>query len=193
MDPVIAKMLIISNIAGLISAFSLFFRLLLEKKIKAWTRIIVFSIAVQGIFSGWAILMFAVQYSWISKDLVSTEAPVYACLVVIFSVWTVVLLLQLQEKNLRTDHYNYLLDLSPSYRQFILLMLSSMLFMLAMAETFCWVEGWGFDDSLYWVVSTLTTIGYGDLAPSTSLGKVLLIIFALPGIALFGATIWAVR
>lgn len=193
MDPIITKMLIISNIAGIISALSLFFRLLLEKKIKAWTRIIVISIVIQGIFSAWAILMFIVQYPWLSKDFISTEAPVYAFLVVVFSFWTVVLLLKLQERNLRTDHYNYLLDLSPSYRQFILLMLSSMLFMLAMAETFCWVEGWGFDDSLYWVVSTLTTIGYGDLAPSTSLGKVLLVFFAMPGIALFGATIWAVR
>ena len=179
--------------AGIVSALALFFRLLLEKKIKGFTRVIVLSVVVQGIASGWAVLMFVVQYPFISNDLVVTEAPVYAVLVVIFSVWTVVLLLKLQEVNLRTDHYNYVMDLSPSYRQFILLMISSMLYMLLMAQVFCYVEGWVFDDSLYWVVSTLTTIGYGDIAPNTSLGKVLLIFFALPGIALFGATIWAVR
>ena len=193
MDPIIKKLVIISTAAGIASTLLLFFRLLLEKKIKVLTRIIVILTVAQGIFSGWALLLFMVQYSWVSEDLVMTEAPIYTGLVIFFSFWTVALLLQIQERNLRLDHYNYLMDLSVSYRQLILLIISSMVFMIVMAETFCWIEGWSFYNSLYWVVSTLTTIGYGDIAPKTTIGKVLLMGFALPGIALFGATIWAVR
>ncbi len=38
-------------------------------------------------------------------------------------------------------------------------------------------------DSIYFVVITLTTIGYGDLVPITSLGKLFTIFFAFFGIA----------
>ena len=193
MDPIIKRMVLLSAWAGIVANASLFFRLMLEKKIKAWTRIIIFSSATQGIFSAWGLLIFIVQYSTSKKDLIITEAPIYAFLAAVLSFWTVALILKLQEQNCRNDHYNYLMDLSPSYRQLILLVISSMGYSLGMAQVYCWIEGWSFDDSLYWVISTLTTIGYGDVSPSTILGKVLLIFFSLPGITLFGSTIWAIR
>ena len=34
------------------------------------------------------------------------------------------------------------------------------------------VEHWSLLESLYWSVITLTTVGYGDLAPETALGQV---------------------
>lgn len=45
------------------------------------------------------------------------------------------------------------------------------------------VEGWSFLDSLYFVVITVTTIGYGDLFPQTSVGKIFTIFFAFFGVA----------
>ena len=47
-----------------------------------------------------------------------------------------------------------------------------------------WLEGWSYLDSLYFVVVTLTTIGYGDLAPSTPLAKWVTVFYGLNGVAI---------
>jgi len=49
------------------------------------------------------------------------------------------------------------------------------------------VEGWGWLDSLYFSVVTLTTVGYGDLSPHTDIGKIFTMAYLLVGIGiLFG-------
>lgn len=44
------------------------------------------------------------------------------------------------------------------------------------------IEKWSLLDSLYFSTTTLTTVGYGDLAPKTDLGKVFTIIYLFVGI-----------
>jgi voltage-gated potassium channel len=44
------------------------------------------------------------------------------------------------------------------------------------------VEGWTLFDALYFSVVTLTTVGYGDLAPQTGLGKAFTMIYLFVGI-----------
>jgi voltage-gated potassium channel len=46
------------------------------------------------------------------------------------------------------------------------------------------VEGWSPLDSLYFSVITLTTVGYGGLAPATAAGKVFTIVYLFAGIGL---------
>ncbi len=45
-------------------------------------------------------------------------------------------------------------------------------------------EGWGWLDSLYFCVVTLATIGYGDLVPTTEMGKAFTIVYALLGLGI---------
>ncbi len=47
------------------------------------------------------------------------------------------------------------------------------------------VEGWSLLDSFYFTVVTLATVGYGDLAPTTSAGKIFTIIFIFLGLSFF--------
>ena len=52
------------------------------------------------------------------------------------------------------------------------------------AALYHWLEGWGWLDSIYFVVITLTTIGYGDFHPTTPITKVITIFYGLNGIML---------
>jgi voltage-gated potassium channel len=52
-----------------------------------------------------------------------------------------------------------------------------------------YLEDWGWVDSLYFTVVTLTTVGYGDLAPSTSGSKLFTVFYIVTGISLLGASL----
>ena len=51
------------------------------------------------------------------------------------------------------------------------------------------VEGWGWLDSLYFSVTTLTTVGFGDFAPKTDAGKAFTIVYILVGLGILAGFI----
>ncbi len=51
--------------------------------------------------------------------------------------------------------------------------------------TFQHLEQWTLVDSFYFTATTLMTIGYGDLVPSTDASKLVTVAFALSGVAVF--------
>jgi voltage-gated potassium channel Kch len=64
------------------------------------------------------------------------------------------------------------------------LVLTSALVLACGTSFYHFVEGWSFLDSLYFSVVSLTTVGYGDLSPTTSVAKVFTIGYLLSGVAL---------
>ena len=51
------------------------------------------------------------------------------------------------------------------------------------------LEGWGWIDSFYFSVITLTTVGYGDLAPTSPESKLFTSLYLITGISLLGAAL----
>lgn len=51
------------------------------------------------------------------------------------------------------------------------------------------VEGWRALDSLYFAITTLTTVGYGDFYPKTDAGKIFTMIYIFVGIGLLSGFI----
>ena len=47
------------------------------------------------------------------------------------------------------------------------------------------LENWSYVDSFYFTSSTLLTLGYGDLVPTTDTSKLATVAFALSGVSVF--------
>ena len=50
--------------------------------------------------------------------------------------------------------------------------------------TYSFIEGWKYLDSIYFVVATVTTLGYGDFVPLTNIGKIFTMFFSFFGIGM---------
>ena len=64
------------------------------------------------------------------------------------------------------------------------LILATILIIFIGAIVYHFVEGWGWIDSIYFSVITLTTVGYGDFSPQTDLGKLFTIFYIIIGLGL---------
>lgn len=69
-------------------------------------------------------------------------------------------------------------------RDYLELLITTIVVILIGAVVFHYLEGWRWLDAIYFCVITLTTIGYGDIAPETDAGKVFNMIYILIGLGL---------
>ena len=51
------------------------------------------------------------------------------------------------------------------------------------------VEGWSIVDAFYFSVTTLTTVGLGDIAPVTTLGRLFTVVYIFAGLGLIAGFI----
>lgn len=72
------------------------------------------------------------------------------------------------------------------------LLLTTAVTLLAGMFIFRALEGWSYLDALYFSLITLTTVGYGDFSPATSLGKVMTMFYILLGLGIISSFILAV-
>jgi voltage-gated potassium channel len=64
--------------------------------------------------------------------------------------------------------------------------------LILIATVFYWlVEGWSLLDAVYFSVVTIATVGYGDITPTTALGKIFTIGYIFAGIGIFVAAVTA--
>lgn len=90
-------------------------------------------------------------------------------------------------------HYPREFKLNTSQRTLMLQTISFMIYMVGGAGVYAKIEGWMFLDALYFTNYTLLTVGIGDYAPSTHLGRGLLFPYAIGGIVILGLVIGSIR
>lgn len=69
--------------------------------------------------------------------------------------------------------------------QFGLVALALLILIISSITFFHFVENWNWLDSYYFTIVTIATVGYGDIYPTTDIGKVGATIVIMIGIALF--------
>ena len=90
-------------------------------------------------------------------------------------------------------HYSKEFKLSMSQRTLMLQTISFMVYMVGGAGIWAKIEGWQFLDALYFTNYTLLTVGIGDYAPQTHLGRGLLFPYAIGGIVTIGLVVGSIR
>jgi potassium channel subfamily K len=90
-------------------------------------------------------------------------------------------------------HYDKEFQLTMSQRTLMLQTISFLVYLLAGAAVYSHIEGWAYLDAVYWADFTLLTVGIGDYAPMTHLGRGLLFPFAIGGIIILGLVIGSIR
>lgn len=64
------------------------------------------------------------------------------------------------------------------------------LIIIIWAFTFHFIEWWRILDAFYFIVSVMTTIGFGDFAPKTDIGKIFVMFYAIIGVPFFISIWW---
>ncbi|KAJ5469690.1 hypothetical protein N7539_009308 [Penicillium diatomitis] len=83
--------------------------------------------------------------------------------------------------------------LTTSQRTLMLQTIIFFIYLLGGSAVYARVEGWKFMDAVYWGDFTLLTVGIGNFAPATHLGRGLLFPYAVGGIIILGLIISSIR
>ncbi|KAB8293839.1 hypothetical protein EYC80_009320 [Monilinia laxa] len=102
-------------------------------------------------------------------------------------------LMVITEYGAYKGHYPQDFALTMSQRTLMCQTISFLVYLLTGAAVFAHVESWQYLDALYWCDYTLLTIGTGDYAPMTHLGRSLSFPFAMGGIIIITLVVGSIR
>ena len=180
----------ISLLMGILGSTSIAIRML-ELKIKAMTRIWIYSMAGQGVFGVLDLLV--IHLRKLEADLEYTESFVLRLIASVMSILISLSVHYNTRLNCEQPYQWIVYDLSYDQRQFIMLYDSSLFYIALVSLMFQYLEGWTFEFSLYYMISTFTTIGFGDITPRTTVGIGLIIPISFAGVLLVGSCIYSLR
>ncbi|KAK2031194.1 ion channel protein [Colletotrichum zoysiae] len=92
-----------------------------------------------------------------------------------------------------TRHYSKDFQLTLAQRTLMLQTILFLVYLLVGALVFSTIEGWAYLDAVYWADVTLFTVGFGDFAAATPLGRALIIPYALVGVVSLGLVVGSIR
>ncbi|MBR9700888.1 two pore domain potassium channel family protein [Candidatus Woesearchaeota archaeon] len=69
-------------------------------------------------------------------------------------------------------------------RSFLAILVIVAIYLAIGAGAYMWIERWTLLDSIYFSAMTITTVGYGDLAPATPIAKIFTMAYAFFGIGI---------
>ncbi|ROW01250.1 hypothetical protein VMCG_05891 [Cytospora schulzeri] len=90
-------------------------------------------------------------------------------------------------------HYSKDFQLTTSQRTLMLQTIMFLVYLLVGALVFSKIEEWNYLDAVYWADATLFTVGFGDFAAATPLGRALLFPYALIGVISLGLVVGSIR
>ncbi|MBC6401654.1 MAG: two pore domain potassium channel family protein [Ekhidna sp.] len=83
----------------------------------------------------------------------------------------------------------YIIKLCYKDKEYRDLLLTAAFILVLGMVVYHYIEGWTWLDAFYFSFITLTTIGFGDFAPQTDIGKIFTIIYTMVGISIILAFI----
>ncbi|KAF9170515.1 hypothetical protein BGX20_008871 [Mortierella sp. AD010] len=87
-----------------------------------------------------------------------------------------------KEQRIIENQQAYKEDMREYFIRFEISTAMFILFWIVGALLFMWVESWNFGTSMYFIVITFATIGYGDYTPKTKAGKIIFLVYVLLGV-----------
>ena len=165
------------------------------------TRRVSFSVAQPILIVGWYISSFLlvgdicgiihmVKKSTLNRAL--TQAYYYAIFAAALYFFIATLMLFTVYGAWR-KHFQREFQLSKSQRTLMLQTIAFMIYMVGGAGVYAKIEGFMFLDALFFTNYTLLTVGIGNIAPKTHLGRGLLFPYAVGGIVTVGLVIGSIR
>lgn len=77
-------------------------------------------------------------------------------------------------------------------KDFIAIFIASIVALIGGSIFYRIIENWSWLDSIYFSIITLTTVGYGDLAPTNPISKIFTMVYIFIGVGIIFALIHAI-